>query len=123
MTVGGEIDEGEDIASAILREILEETGLHDVRLGGEVWYTEHVLVVKDAPRLFQETFVLAYVNKTSLSVAGWTDEERHVIKELKWWDMKALLASEEIVFPTSLKTHIQPLARGEIPLATKLIEP
>ncbi|MFZ3034857.1 MAG: NUDIX domain-containing protein, partial [Parvibaculum sp.] len=115
VTVGGEIDEGEDMASAILREIAEETGLRDVRLGGEVWYTEHVLAIRGSPRLFQETFVLAHVDDTKLSTTDWTEDERRVIKGLKWWDVEKLLASEEKFFPTSLQRHIAPLARGIIP--------
>ena len=123
VTVGGEIDADEDVANAVLREIAEETGLRAVRLGGEVWYTEHVLVMKGEPRLFQETFVLAHVEDTSLSDADWTEDERRVIKGMKWWDMEALAASEEKFFPTSLQRHIPSLARGIIPPAMIMIEP
>ena len=123
VTVGGEIDAGEDVASAVLREIAEETGLRAVRLGGEVWYTEHVLAIRGEPRLFQETFVLAHVEETELSAADWTEDERRVIKGLKWWDVEALAQSDEKFFPTSLQTHIVPLARGEIPKTTIVIEP
>lgn len=123
VTVGGEIDAGEDVKSAVLREIAEETGLRAVRLGGEVWYTEHVLAIRGEPRLFQETFVLAHVEETDLSADDWTDTERRVIKGLKWWNIEALAASDEKFFPTSLQTHIVPLARGEIPETTIVIEP
>ena len=123
VTVGGEIDAGEDVASAALREIAEETGLREVRLGGEVWYTEHVLAIRGELRLFQETFVLAHVEETDLSAADWTEDERRVIKGLKWWDVEALVASDEKFFPTSLQTHIEALARGEIPKTTIVIEP
>ena len=123
VTVGGEIDEGEDVASAVSREIEEETGLRRVRLGKEVWYTEHVLVMRGEARLLQETFVMAHADDTELSKAGWTNDERRVIKGLKWWDMEALLASEETFFPRSLQRNILSLARNEIPPTKIMIEP
>ncbi|HTO39702.1 MAG TPA: NUDIX domain-containing protein, partial [Rhizomicrobium sp.] len=42
-TVGGAIEEGESVEQGALREIEEETGLTDVRLGPVVWYGEPVI--------------------------------------------------------------------------------
>jgi ADP-ribose pyrophosphatase YjhB (NUDIX family) len=123
VTVGGEVKAGENIEQALLREIAEETGLRQVRLGGQVWYIEHVLVIKGEARLLQETFVLARAEHTELNHADWTADERRVIKALKWWDMERLMESNETFFPRSLQTHILPLARGEIPATTIVIEP
>lgn len=122
VTIGGEIDAGEDISTAILREIAEETGHKSIRLGPPVWYVEHVLNVRGEPRLFQETFVLAFTDDEALSDAAWTEDERRVIKRLKWWDADELYASRDLFFPTSLKENLLPIFDGIYPAAVLLIE-
>jgi len=122
VTIGGEIDEGEDIFTAVTREIAEETGHTSVRLGPPVWYAEHVLNVHGEPRLFQETFVLAFTEEESLSDAAWTEDERRVIKSLKWWDADELYASRDLFFPTSLKENLLPIFDGIYPATVLRIE-
>ncbi|MGB3808560.1 MAG: NUDIX domain-containing protein [Parvibaculum sp.] len=123
VTIGGEIDEGEDIHAAALREIAEETGHMNVRLGPAVWYGEHVLNVHGQPRLFQETFVVAFTDEDGLSNASWTDEERLVIKGMKWWDVDELYACRDTFFPTSLKENLLPILEGIYPPVILRIEP
>jgi 8-oxo-dGTP pyrophosphatase MutT (NUDIX family) len=123
VTIGGEIDADEDIFAAALREIAEETGHVDVRLGPAVWYVEHVLNVKGTPRLFQETFVVAFTEEETWSDAAWTDDERLVIKSLKWWEADELYASRDIFFPTSLKENLLPIFDGIYPQTILRIEP
>ncbi len=123
ITIGGEIDAGEDVSTALLREIAEETGHKAVRLGPAVWYAEHVLNVHGQPRLFQETFVIAFTDEAELSDAAWTEEERRVIKSLKWWDADELYASRDIFFPTSLKENLLPIFDGIYPATILSIEP
>ncbi len=50
VTIGGEMEPHEDLASAARRELMEETGLADVRLGPSVWTTEHVLKIRGEDR-------------------------------------------------------------------------
>lgn len=123
LTIGGEIEPGEDIESAARREIAEETGLREVQLGPEVWYTEHVLNVHGEMRLLQETFVVAHTTDTRLSNTDWTADEHRVIKSLKWWEMDELFASTDMFFPRSLKENLLPLTEGLYPPTTLTIEP
>ena len=123
VTIGGEIDEGESLEEAVRREIAEETGFTNVRLGPAVWYAEHVLVVRGTKRLFQETFVLAYTDETKWSTKGWTKDESDVIEHLQWWETDALMASGEKFFPTSLKDNLEPLLRNNVPDKILTIEP
>ncbi len=123
VTIGGEIDPGEDVESAVRREIAEETGLREVQLGPKVWYAEHILNVHGEARLFQETFVVAHTTDTRLSNADWTTDECRVIEKLKWWKMEALFASADIFFPMSLKENLLPLTKGLYPPTPLTIQP
>lgn len=122
VTVGGEIDEGENIAEAAKREIAEETGLA-VKPGPPVWSTEHVLCIDGKNRLMQETFILARTIETALGRDGWTELERQVIHDMKWWSLQELQATREMIFPTSLVQHLPPLLAGELPAGPIAIAP
>jgi hypothetical protein len=82
-----------------------------------------VLNVKGTPRLFQETFVVAFTEEETWSDAAWTDDERLVIKNLKWWEADELYASRDIFFPTSLKENLLPIFDGIYPQTVLRIEP
>lgn len=123
VTVGGEIDTGEDIASAARREITEETGLVDVALGPPVWTTEHTLCIGGKNRLMQETFILARTARTALGRDGWTELERQVIHDMRWWSLGELQATREMIFPTSLVQHLPPLLAGHLPANPVAIVP
>ncbi|MDX5366789.1 MAG: NUDIX domain-containing protein [Alphaproteobacteria bacterium] len=123
VTIGGESEPDEDIATTARREILEETGLADVRLGPPVWTTEHVLCIHGKNRLMQETFILARTLSTSLSPDGWTPLEREVIHEMRWWSLAELQATNDTIFPTSLVQHLPALIAGAVPAAPVAITP
>lgn len=123
VTIGGESEHGEDIAATARREVLEETGLTNVLLGPPVWTTEHVLCVHGKNRLMQETFLLARTGATSLNRDGWTELERQVIRDMRWWSLAELQATTETIFPTSLVHHLPGLIAGDIPAAPIAVAP
>lgn len=123
ITIGGEMEPGEDVATAARREIVEETGQRDVTLGPAVWYGEHVLTIRGEPRLMCETWFVASTDEPDFSDTGWTDVERAVVKELKWWTLEEILQSDELFFPASLKENLPPLLEGRYPQEIIRIEP
>ncbi|MBO3087243.1 NUDIX hydrolase [Cellulomonas dongxiuzhuiae] len=105
-TVGGGIDPGEDARSAAVREVHEETGIRLAAddLVGPV-YTRSALFDFAARTCRQhEDLFVARVRSTDVALSrdGWTDVERDVIDELRWWELDALARVEIEVFPAGL---------------------
>jgi 8-oxo-dGTP pyrophosphatase MutT (NUDIX family) len=110
VTLGGRIEEGEDVLSAAHREISEETGLCDVAIGPAVWYGEQSLETGGETRLLRETFVVARTDKHILSSDRWTTEERKAIVAMRWWPIDELESTTETILPPMLIKLIRPIS-------------
>jgi ADP-ribose pyrophosphatase YjhB (NUDIX family) len=121
-TPGGEIEAGEDVRNALVREVQEETGIGGCIYGRELWFGSNQLVFKGEPVKTLERFFLVRSPTSALSTGNWTDVEREVMRAHRWWTVAELFAATETIFPPRLgylvdaylKNESQPLQ--EIPL-------
>ena len=112
VTLGGKMQEGEDVFSTARREIAEETGLENVAVGPAVWRGQQSLEIDGEIVELDETFVVARTRQASIGREGWTAGERDVIAEMRWWDLGELGEMGETVLPGMLPRSIRGIAEG-----------
>jgi 8-oxo-dGTP pyrophosphatase MutT (NUDIX family) len=123
ITPGGGMDPGETIAETALREIAEETGIVDVRLGPVIWYGEDSRRSGDWGVLFREHFIIAHTAAETLARGGWTAHEKDQILEMRWWAPADLSACREVVYPPNLKSDLPALLAGRYPETIIVLPP
>ncbi len=72
-----------------------------------------------APRwrsdFFKETFIVAFLDSPEVSNTGWSDIEKDVIKEMRWWSLEELVRTDETVHPAVMKELLPPILAGNYP--------
>ena len=114
-TVGGGVDPDETARDAALRELYEETGLRldGAALVGPVAERSGTFAFLLRTVRQDEEFFFARVHGVGdLSTDGWTEIERAFMDDLRWWDLDALEAVAEEVFPVDVVPLVRHLLAG-----------
>lgn len=94
----GKIDPGETPEQAAVREVQEETGLVNVRLGGFLAHTYHTYEMK-GQRILKKTWWYRMTTPDNLLVPQ-TEED---IEDIQWVEPKSWLQSGLVVYPNILE--------------------
>ena len=115
VTIGGRIEDGEDLLTAAKREALEETGLDNIRFGDMIWHGQQVLHDRGEPKIYDETFITAYCHDQRIAPQNLTPDEKTAILAYRWWPVSEIEQSTERILPAVLTKLIGPVANGILP--------
>lgn len=117
-TVGGGLEPGEPDRGGAAREVFEETGLvvGADALVGPVLTRSAVFDFARVTCRQDEAFFLTWVSGAhDFSEDGWTELEREVLDEMRWWSLDELddaVAAGTVVYPTTLPGLVRTLLGG-----------
>jgi 8-oxo-dGTP pyrophosphatase MutT (NUDIX family) len=116
LTPGGGIDEGESREDAVVREVLEETGL-TLRVAdvGPVVATRVADFLFDGDAYHQsEWFFAIEVERFEPHGAGWEPVEHRALLGYRWWTVAELAATKDVVYPREMADVLRAVLAGEV---------
>ena len=107
--VGGEVEPGEDPASAAMRELFEETGLRISDPGPEIMTRRFAWDFEGSAYDQEEIYFLVQTTGFVPTAAGWSETERATMTGHRWWSIDELRTTNETVYPEGLADVLRQL--------------
>ncbi|UDY35967.1 NUDIX domain-containing protein [Dermatobacter hominis] len=112
---GGGVDHGEEIESAVRRELWEEAGIRDAEIGPCVW-TQQVSYTFGGWRFEQDEWIhVARCDGTSNGPGGLEHLEAIAFGEQRWWAVEDVIAHRPRTIPYRMVEFLEDLASGTWP--------
>lgn len=120
-TPGGKVGAGESHEEAAIRELHEETGIRVQSVGQCVACLEFPWLMPDGEWVLAvEQYFVVRACDESCSCSRWSDHERAVMYETRWWSEDELMVCQERVYPQDLPglfvqnlSQLHPKGQGE----------
>lgn len=112
---GGGMDPGETSADAALRELREEGGIHEARIGPVVW-TQRVQFTFAGLRFDQDELIhVAWTEQSELAATRREALEALAFQESRWWSLEEVVAAPSPFLPGPLPLLLPDLVAGNLP--------
>ncbi len=116
-SIGGEIQSGESIHEATIREIYEETGLDkgEIEFGPVVWFGEFDLVLNGTMTRLKQTFIVAKTGQVNVSLTDLDQWEKAAVKKLAWFSLEKIQNCDEVIYPVLLSEFLPDILSEKYP--------
>ncbi len=112
---GGGLEAGENHEEACRRELSEEIGVRDARIGPLVATCDGPFHLFETSRDARERYFLVRLDDDRIDTRRLAETEDNPVRGTRWWTIDALRASRERIEPAGLAALAERILRGDLP--------